>query len=376
MFTRTDTKAVKGAAILLMLLHHLAGFSSRWPVGFTGFFSLIPGFVEDGWLADLARNALVCVPLFFFLGGYGLYKRRQAGSFRLLDAVFSLYKQYWRVFVIFVPLAFLFFARPANTMPAFSVRYVIDSPRQFFIDLLGNLFGYKATFNSEWWFFGAYLCTLPLGCLFCRAIRRHESFLGDIFLVFVIDILTQNIFPALAGTTVFSGLNSNLYFYRFFELNKHAAPFFAGIVFAKYDGLAAIKRRLEAVPCRGLAALAGTAAVLLCRAYVTTDRASADVVLVPLLTAFLSALFDSLAAVKDAFVFLGRHSTNMWLIHTFYCYYFLEFTRLVYCTHIVWVDLAVLLALSLWTSVLLELLYRYAGMLWQRIRGADVPAAQ
>ena len=279
MFTRTDTKAVKGAAILLMLLHHLAGFSSRWPVGFTGFFSLIPGFVEDGWLADLARNALVCVPLFFFLGGYGLYKRRQAGSFRLLDAVFSLYKQYWRVFVIFVPLAFLFFARPANTMPAFSVRYVIDSPRQFFIDLLGNLFGYKATFNSEWWFFGAYLCTLPLGCLFCRAIRRHESFLGDIFLVFVIDILTQNIFPALAGTTVFSGLNSNLYFYRFFELNKHAAPFFAGIVFAKYDGLAAIKRRLEAVPCRGLAALAGTAAVLLCRAYVTTDRASADVVL-------------------------------------------------------------------------------------------------
>ena len=85
MFTRDDTKAVKGVAVLLMLLHHLAAFPERYPVDFAGFTSLIPGFVENGYLNDLAMDALVCVPLFFFLGGYGLYKRMQAGTFRLLE---------------------------------------------------------------------------------------------------------------------------------------------------------------------------------------------------------------------------------------------------------------------------------------------------
>lgn len=40
-FTRDDTKAVKGIALVLMLFHHLAAFPDRFPVGFEGFKPLL-----------------------------------------------------------------------------------------------------------------------------------------------------------------------------------------------------------------------------------------------------------------------------------------------------------------------------------------------
>lgn len=370
MFTREDTKAVKGAAVIFMLLHHLAYTMDRTPLDFPGFVSLIPGFVENGFLTDLALDALVCVPLFFFLGGYGLYKRIQAGGFSLWEAVARLYRQYWKVFFIFIPLGLLFFAHGSDVMRPFCVRFMVSSPKQLFIDLLANFTGYRATFNGEWWFFGYYLCALPLGCLFCRATRRGAGLLPDMFLVCVIDILTQAVFPALARIPALAGLGSNLYYYRFFTLNKYVPCFFAGIVFAKYDMICALKRRIRALALPWLAALAGAVCVMACRAYVVTDMANADILLIPALVVFLSVLLDCLAPLRMGLVFLGRHSTNMWLVHTFYCYYFLPFTKLVYCTRCVWIDLAVLIALSLGTSVLLELFYKYLGKLLHRLRGA------
>ena len=118
---------------------------------------------------------------------------------------------------------------------------------------------------------------------------------------------------------------------------------------------------------------AGAALVLFCRAYVVTDMANADVVLVPALAVFLSAFFDSLKGLKLVFAFLGRHSTNIWLIHTFFCYYFLGPAKLVYCTRCVWIDLAILLALSLGASALLELFYNYLGKLLRRLSRGRIP---
>ncbi len=368
MFTRDDTRAVKGAAILLMLLHHLACYASRYPLDFPGFASLIPGFVENGYLTDVALNALICVPTFFFLGGYGLYKRWERGGFRLLDALLDLYKRYWRVFAIFVPVAFLFFARPQGSMSEFCTRYLVASPRQFWTDFLTNLTGYAATFNSEWWFFGSYVCALPLGCLFCMGTKNHRSFLADLFLVFAIHILTQGLFPALASVPALSALGRNLFYYRFLELNKFAPVFFCGIVFAKYDGLVRIKNCLSRGVWRPVLGFAGALAVFFCRAWVMTDMDGADVILVPLFAAFVSALFDCWRVLKGCFAFLGRHSANMWLVHSFYCYYFLEFTKLVYCTRSVWLDLLILAGLSLGTSILLELFY---GALGKAVRHRD-----
>ena len=61
LFDRTDTKALKGIAVLLMLFHHIAGFPERMPVGFEGFQFLLGNQV----LRELALNARFCVSIFF-----------------------------------------------------------------------------------------------------------------------------------------------------------------------------------------------------------------------------------------------------------------------------------------------------------------------
>ena len=372
-FTREDTRAIKGLAVVLMLLHHLAAFGDRWPVGFPGFQSLWRGFVEQGFITDLAFNAILCVPVFFFLGGVGLYRRWAAGRYSLTNAIVTLYKQFWKVFIIFIPIGYLLFCRTGDGINSLCTRWVVGDAKTFLRVLFANFTGYDTTLNGEWWFLGSYICTLPLGYLFCRAIRRHKNVWADIFLVFVIEILTQSVFPDLANMAALPSLGRSLYFVRFLKLNKYSTAFFMGVVWAKYDLLEKLKGRLLRVPLRGVACLAGCVAVFICRAYMVSNVLSADLVLVPFFVAFLSVLFDCVRPLKAGFRFLGGHSTNMWLVHSFYCFYFLEFTLIVYATRSVWIDLLILIALSLATSIVLDGLYDFLGEMWTRLRGRFVP---
>ena len=363
MFTKDDTLALKGVAIELMLFHHLAAFPDRWPVGFEGFRSLWPGFVEEGYLADFAMNGLLCVPLFFFLGGYGLFCRRAAGRADLAGDVLGLYRRFWRVFFLFIPIGFLFFARSGEGINPLCTRFDLTDGKSLLRTLLLNFTGYDTNINGEWWFLGSYLCALPLGYLFCRATDRARGFLPDMFAVFCLDILTQGVFPGLAGAPGLAGLGSNLYFRRFCTVNKYMPAFFAGIVFARYDGVGRLKRALCRLAHPGTAALAGMAALFLCRAYVLSDVANGDILIAPLFVACCSVFFDRARHAKTLAAFLGRHSANMWLTHSFFCFYFLEFTKVVYWSRSVWLDLAVLTVLSLGAGFLVDGLYRFLGRL-------------
>ena len=79
-------------------------------------------------------------------------------------------------------------------------------------------------------------------------------------------------------------------------------------------------------------------------------------------------IFDSLKVLKSIFQYLGKHSTNIWLIHSFYCYYFLEATKLVYSTRNVWIDLLILLLMSLVSSILVDLFYNLITKLYSKVK--------
>ncbi|MBQ8823795.1 MAG: hypothetical protein IJZ64_01020 [Ruminococcus sp.] len=97
--------------------------------------------------------------------------------------------------------------------------------------------------------------------------------------------------------------------------------------------------------------------VIWCRCFVVGSEV--DLVYAPIFAVSLSVFFDSIKPLKFVFNLIGKHSTNMWLVHSFYCYYFLEITKLVYITSNVWIDLGILVVMSFFTSVLLELFYMY-----------------
>lgn len=362
-FTREDSRIVKGAAIVMMLFHHLAGFEKRFPVGFPGFTTLIPQVSAGGYLHTMASFGKMCVPIFFFLGGYGLYMQWSEGRLSVKKHIVSLYKVYWKMFLVFVPIAYLFFARTGADINELCTRFVITSKKDLITTLVSNFTGLRYTINNEWWFFRYYVFALPLGACFCSVIQNSRSFWRDFFLVVCLEVFFSTILPDLSELPAFQAIRNNL-FYIIFKDDGHnfIGAFFAGIVFAKYGGIGLLKNEIGKVRFKRPLCLFGCFVIFWCFGY--SVGAGGMLLYTPLLVVFVSVFFDGLMPLRRLLGFLGKHSTNMWLIHTFFCYYFLEATKLVYCTTSVWIDLLILTAMSLAGSVLLELFWKYAEKGW------------
>lgn len=364
-FTRTDTKAVKGIAAVMMLLHHLAGFPGRFPVGFGGFTDL-----PAGYLLEIAVSADLCVSLFFFLGGYGLYIRWQKQDFSVSRSILELYKAYWKVFLVFVPIALVFFRRSGADINYLATLYNVDSKAVLLTTLISNFTAYTCSLNPEWWFLKNYIAVFILGYLYCLATKRVRNFWVELAVVFGIEILTHDIFPGIAKVEAFSGIHDNIFYVNFLTLDKRSVAFFIGIVFAKYGGICRLKALLRRIPFGTAAAFVGACAVYWSRVYILGS--SGDLLYCALLVPMMSVVLDKLGFLKKGFAFLGSHSTNLWLIHTFFCYYFLEATKLVYCTGSVVVDLCILLALSLTASLALEWFWKAVGKLARKSSALSV----
>lgn len=121
---------VKGMAVLMMIMHHLWAFPER-----------IPGLALSNLEIQIGSAAKICVSIFMFLSGYGLYYTfSKKGSIRVWHRFWNIYKRFWQVFFIFVPIGFLFLSKP------FSIQ-----------EFLQNLFCLKFSYNHEWWFLGTYI---------------------------------------------------------------------------------------------------------------------------------------------------------------------------------------------------------------------------
>lgn len=108
-------------------------------------------FIDGGLSYYLASFFKLCVMIYVFLGGYGNYhtfsycKSMRETIWCLIGRIKKLYINYWKVFLIFIPLLYIF------------NYYVVD---------LGTFFkgfvGISHTYNSEWWFFFPYVVVVCL----------------------------------------------------------------------------------------------------------------------------------------------------------------------------------------------------------------------
>ena len=105
-FGRDDTRIVNAVAVIMMLAHHIFAFPDRLPTGYSYTLRLLN---QDDFVW-LSYNLKLCVPIFMFLGGYGLYKQWESGHNSFFKYIRRQYVQYWKVFVVFVPIGFVFFS--------------------------------------------------------------------------------------------------------------------------------------------------------------------------------------------------------------------------------------------------------------------------
>ncbi|WP_455500540.1 acyltransferase family protein [Gemmiger sp.] len=350
-FTRMDTKVVKGAAILLMLAHHLFYSENRMLLTMPEIRWTLPGHIAGMSLEQTAAGfGKICVAVFFFLAGYGLYHQMQKATFRLEKKIVTLYRQYWRVFFIFIPIGFLFFRHQPDYFKSTEFCHVFENFR--IQDVIAAALCWSSPYNQEWGFLSAYLVSIAAGCVYVRLTEKHRpaGFWGELFLVlglsyavYGLQFLPQYGFFSKALVMIFPrGLDTG-------------CAVFMGILFARYRVLDRWMARSQTACTKAGAALAA-AGVLVCLVYLrcAVIGGEGDILFAPLFAAAVAALLRLAPPLYKLLAFFGKYSMNIWLIHTFYAYYYYPAVRLTHCSGLLWVDYLILLALSAASAILVD----------------------
>lgn len=315
----TDTFVLKGIALLLLLWHHLF---------YIGNPSLFDDIEFHGWGICLisANLAKVCVAIFVFLSGYGLTVKHFGRKLNVREffrhRFVKLYKSYWLIWLLFVPIGFVFY-----DWTLYGV-YGEHAWAKLFIQLIGlqDIFGYYGV-NGTWWF---------ITCI----ILLYLSF----------PILNSLNWMGLSVATCLSVLLMVFPFGYARSIECYLIAFIIGIWIGRLKDVALPRVMTYSIFWCFLTLFL----VVLRIYYVTFPYTVADWAL----ALSMIMMYKSLGAIsvwlERMLVFIGKHSMNIFLFHTFiYGYYWSD---LIYWSRNPFVIFFTLLSICIVVSVVIELL--------------------
>ena len=190
MFTKEDSNICKGIAICMMLVHHL--FSSNDYSGYS--ISFYP-FTEER-VVFLAVLCKVCVAVFVFITGYGLYtcyKQCNDWNSFIKYKYMKLMKTYWFIFVIAVLL------QPLG-------RTIVDAYGSSIKDMLfygavdfsglSYLFG-TPTLNPTWWYMSVAIVVVLMFPVIVVAVRHlgvYTVAIGSVLMIYFFGVSNASTF--------------------------------------------------------------------------------------------------------------------------------------------------------------------------------------
>ena len=309
-FTKKDTINMYGVAILLMLFHHLFCIPDRMggyiPVLYFGQFNLE---------TTIAWFAKICVAIYAFISGYGFYsisiQEHNTGFIQniILDYkivirhLLKLYKKYWIVFVIFIPIGFLF--------------YDVPFERELFMK---SLLGKSADYNHEWWYMWQYIkfvILFPFARYYVNDTKNRIIEAAKMLLVLMGVLLL--VLPSPVQELV------HLLVYQ--ELGFYFLIFLVGMYCVRFH----VFEQIDLVT-KGVYQLVTTWFMLILVIVIRVilaDKANyntADVFLTPFFVYSVTRLLSNITNSKSVKVIqlFGKYSTYIWLTHTFFAYYYFQ----------------------------------------------------
>ncbi len=301
-----ETNIIKGVAICLMLWHHLFSYSI--------FISPPEQVAMFGKLVfDSSVVSRVCVAMFVFVSGYGLTKQIEKkvgvkGGFLqnvrfVLRRYVKFYLNYWVVFLLVVPIGIL--------MGRTLVNAYIDNPiesqlwgwyengfgnsiyKLLVVDFLGML--NSRSYNSNWWFNRMILLLYLVFPLLYQVLKRGKwvSLLMFVVVYYVIGF------------------------------SPYVLTFVFGIFFSLNDDKIKLNRKQQIMAFVGLFVV--LLLIVKCRFYQLHPKIHGVMIdpwLSTVIVAMIAMIQRRIGRIGDIFVFLGKHSMNIYLIHFFICGYF------------------------------------------------------
>lgn len=350
--TRRQSSVIQGAAILLMLWHHF--FSDLELYGDRLLFWNGEAVQSGAWFGK------ICVGLFAFVSGYGMFYvlgRGEENRFfprlvqdykAVLRQLFSLYRKYWLVFFLLPGIELLVGVRGFEAG-----------------EFAANLFAVSSTYQPTWWYMGQYvkmLLLLPLLELFFFAFPNREEKKKRIFFYGV--LLAVGAVLTAVGLTLYRPLWEFLLWLAKNLRISFFLPFCVGFLAARFRIYQWLVKKMEKIGRTGTVAAAVLALVLTVSVRVKLSDYAAyaefDFLLVPVFVYGLLTLSALAPPVEKLLAWFGRQSTYMWLLHGYF--YAHTWMRLTEYIHSGWLFYVVLLALSAAAAYVLRL----AGNIFHR----------
>ena len=347
-FTKEHTMQMKGIAIIILLFHHCFLNAQRWatvpyeklattkgwgyyPISFAPF--------SSHTIQYLASFSKICVAMFVFMTGYGMWvsyesqKKKTTMSNYIKKRMVTLMTGFLIIFVVTEILAI-----PTGRFIEVyghdfrSVVYMI-------IDALGlaKLLG-TPLFCLTWWY-------MSLAIVLIMIFPFVHSIMGKYQWVVVVASI---IVPRACG------------FGQSTDLFRYLLAYTLGMYFAQHDLLARIKEKFMEQNVAGkllslIVSLIGLAVIIKCRqnawiGWKYLDFWDGFAAMYVIVISYIYILNGKW--IVKGLGFLGKHSMNIFLIHSFYRDVF--FHKFTYSFYYAWLDYIVLMAISLVTSIVLE----------------------
>lgn len=308
--TKQDTAVLKGIAIIAMLMHHLWGCPPEWVTPYINLW---------GFGGGLGK---VCVAIFLFCSGYGLsvgysnligdskfanndWKNKIMATLKFQAKRFvKFYASYWPIFLIFVPIGIYVFGRSLSGAYGEHVNII----KRLLYDFMG-VQG-SNSYNITWWFNQLIIILyLVFPILYC--LIRIKPWIAIIFGLVIMrlsfhfavnpaDICTWQ-FPFILGIVWNLYEDKGIKVQQWIDGHKYVAIFVSLFVL----GCLIVLRMFPIIPHLEGIRIDGflTCALALC--VITISRHFR----------FLTSIF----------AFMGKHSINIYMIHTFFFLYWFSF---------------------------------------------------
>lgn len=348
-FTKNDTALVKGVAILMMLFHHCFESSWRYDGYEMNFFPL-----TESQTVTIASFFKICVALFVFLSGYGIAKSlertpQDGYARRIGRRTFSLMSGFWFIFVLGIISAAIIMP---SMLEVYSNEHITNSVILALYDFLGlaELFG-TPTLNSTWWYMSLALIIIAIMPLLYKLYKRF----GWIALFMVTFFLNGFVKRAFNDEIVN------------FDMIRWLFTLELGMVCADKDILAKIKSFRIIGKSRAAdyaVKLVVYTAVLFCcvysRRFLDWKVSYIRDGLIPMFVViYCYTILAEIPGLRNVLQFLGKHSMNIFMSHTFLRAYFLK--DFLYGLKYSMLTFLVLTVLSVLLSIVIDLLKKYTG---------------
>ena len=289
--TKDDTKMIQGLSVLAMVWLHLFDRS------YAGLFQpvlFLFGIPLSFYIAQLCD---FCVMGFAFCTGYAHYliSDDQDYTSKRKKSLLRLLIKYWIVLAVFCAVSML--TGKGDFMPG------------SWITLLLSIFAWSSSYNGAWWYLLVYIILVIMSPWLQKLVKKHSS---AVILIFGFAIYF------IAYLIRFKFTVNNVLLARFGPFGTTLFEYLMGSIAAKeqyFTKVSGYTSKLNKT-VRAMFSMLTITVLLLVHTLIIPSLFIAPATGLIILTIF--HLWKKPEAVRKAFLYIGSHSTHIWLTHMFF----------------------------------------------------------